>query len=1335
MSRASDRSLEVLTFIQTRIAAGESSPTLEEIAAACGFKSRSAAQKHVRALEASGQLEVTPNRARSARPKRPKEQAVGATPFFEVHPRDVHDLTDTDLRALVARLCMATVAERGHSPTPVIWGGDQRASDGGIDVRVQVTDGPALPPPLERAPLGLQVKATRMGVTDIQREMCPGGLLRPSIRELIAARGAYIIVASDLVADAEYQRRVATMKEAAESAEGVGEARFDYFDARRLADWTNQHPGVVAWVRSRLGRPLQGWQPFGAWATSSDRDGTLFADPKLRLSDPLNRESKLSLVDGLANVRRQLRAGGSSVRLTGLSGVGKTRFAQALFEASAADDPLAPELAIYTDTGHSPVPSPQAVLDELLAAQRRAILIVDNCGTELHNQLSTRCRGSDRVSLLTIEYDIREELANDTSVLQLEAGSDELIEHVIEQQFPHISQVNRHTIARFADGNSRVAIALAHTMARNDSLAGLNDDDLFDRLFWLGKEANQELRHAAEACALVYSFDVEDEEGELAQLAALADMRPFALFRHVTDLEERGLAQRRGKWRAILPHAVANRLAARALTSIPTAHIERYLANSGIRLLKSFSRRLGYLHKSAQATAIVQRWLATGGRLEDLTQLGPAELEVLINIAPVDPAATLDAIKRALDSPRGEGLLTDMSDARSRIVNLIRLIAFDAVYFDDCVAMLVSFARAEPVDNRNEPTRGVISSLFQIYLSGTHASTEQRASWVRSALVSTDPVLQAIGHGALTSALECYHFSSHYNFEFGARVRDYGASPHGADARHWLETFIVIAVEVAASGGPMAEAARSALATKFRSLWSVAGLLDALESATHALLTTGWEPGWLAIRQTLRFDGKKGLGPASYARLLHLEKEARPTTLVSRIRAIVLTNHSAAVDYADGEPASSGYRRADQSARDLGELVAADDETFAEVLPMVVSNVHGRQWHFGEGLATSTASLGVCWDRLVEAFENTAPESRNVQVLRGFLCKMHDRDRAVFERLLDEAMTRPSLVEWVPVLQLSAPLDERGCDRLLASMNNVNVPAWVFQHLGYGQVTKPVADDRLAELLERLSIKPEGTKVAIDVLHMHVHGELMPVSARLTACAQTLICNAPLSRQSHGLDHALSTLVERFLQGHEAEPATRELLQRFHEGIADYSVSRYDFTETLKALFQIQPLMALDILIDGDEEMSEGYARRSVFAGGRRSSALAAVPEQALLEWCRAGNGDRWARVTPLVPAFAPHESEAELQWSSLAQALLRNAPDPVRVAEALVYVLVPTSWSGSRSEAIRRRLPLLDQLSDLLGPEHEGEVVEWRRKVTDLIEREAHHERAEHQSRNERFE
>lgn len=365
-----DRRREILNFIRSRVAADGRPPTLEEIADACGYKSRSAVQKHVRVLVDNGELQATPGRARSARPKRAKEQPAGADTFFEVTPRDIQDLTDTDLRALVARLCIAGLASVQLPATFVIWGGDQRAPDGGIDVRVRIEPNGDLSYPLAHGAVGIQVKATRMAPPDIRREMCPGGVLRPSISDLIRANGAYIIAASDLVDDEEYQRRVDAMKAAAVTPEPAT-ATFDYFDARRLADWTNQHPGVVAWVRSRLGHPLQGWQPFGPWSTAATHGTNLFADKKLRVSDPLDRENKLSLLDGLQQMRRTLVKAGSAVRLTGQSGVGKTRFAQAIFEESAAPGALAEYLAVYTDTSHSPAPSPAAVLDELMAARRR----------------------------------------------------------------------------------------------------------------------------------------------------------------------------------------------------------------------------------------------------------------------------------------------------------------------------------------------------------------------------------------------------------------------------------------------------------------------------------------------------------------------------------------------------------------------------------------------------------------------------------------------------------------------------------------------------------------------------------------------------------------------------------------------------------------------------------------------------------------------------------------------------------------------------------------------------------------------------------------------------
>src|SRR5690606_33779125 len=39
-----------------------------------------------------------------------------------------------------------------------------------------------------------------------------------------------------------------------------------FYDARKIADWVEQHPAIVAWVKHQLGKPLVGWRPYSGWA-------------------------------------------------------------------------------------------------------------------------------------------------------------------------------------------------------------------------------------------------------------------------------------------------------------------------------------------------------------------------------------------------------------------------------------------------------------------------------------------------------------------------------------------------------------------------------------------------------------------------------------------------------------------------------------------------------------------------------------------------------------------------------------------------------------------------------------------------------------------------------------------------------------------------------------------------------------------------------------------------------------------------------------------------------------------------------------------------------------
>src|SRR5262249_38234994 len=154
----------------------------------------------------------------------------------------------------------------------------------------------------------------------------------------------------------------------------------------------------------------------------------------------------------------------------------------------------------------------------------------------------------------------------------------------------------------------------------------------------------------AQACALLYSFEGETLKGNKAELPVLASLVGITtqdLYAKVALLRQRDLVQRRGPWRAVLPHAIANRLASMALRSIPLPSIET--AFSTERLMRSYSRRLGYLHDDVQAVTVVKKWLSSGGILYPLGELNPLGMAMFTNIAPVSIPETLGAIERALD--------------------------------------------------------------------------------------------------------------------------------------------------------------------------------------------------------------------------------------------------------------------------------------------------------------------------------------------------------------------------------------------------------------------------------------------------------------------------------------------------------------------------------------------------------------------------------------------------------------------------------------------------------------------------------------------------------------
>jgi hypothetical protein len=92
----------------------------------------------------------------------------------------------------------------------------------------------------------------------------------------------------------------------------------------------------------------------------------------------------------------------------------------------------------------------------------------------------------------------------------------------------------------------------------------------------------------------------------------------------------------------------------------------------------------------------VEAWLAPGGMLADVPDLGEDERTMLANVAPVMPDETLAAIEYAMKNADGPTLAKS-----THVVRLLRSLAYEPEQFERAIALLIKFAKAANSDDDN----------------------------------------------------------------------------------------------------------------------------------------------------------------------------------------------------------------------------------------------------------------------------------------------------------------------------------------------------------------------------------------------------------------------------------------------------------------------------------------------------------------------------------------------------------------------------------------------------------------------------------------------------------
>lgn len=1242
--------------------------------------------------------------------------------MLELTGEHIAKLNDTDLRELVFELCKAELKKNCLPVSAVTAGGSQTASDGGVDVRVNLST-LSIPVNLDFIPRPqtvFQVKCEDMPPSKIRGEMELKGELRPSIKAILNTSGAYILVSSQgTVADSRLKERTAAMREVIAPEPNAENIYLDFYDRKRLATWAEEYAGVALWVRHRIGEPLSGWQGYDNW--TGDKTATPYQKDSLGriTSKSTGSIEPMPVENGINAIREQLAKAGTSIRLIGLSGTGKTRFVQALFEEGIGQLPLDTSIVAYTDQGLSPQPSARDMLQQLGMKKQRAIVVVDNCNPATHQELTkTVTRYSEFLSLITVEYDVTDDEPEETQVFELSGSSADVLEAVLVQRVPHISQNDRRTIVEFSDGNARIALALADTMKKGQTLGVLNNTELFNRLFLKNKTYDKNLLLTAEACSLVYSFDGETLDAELSILSNLAGLDQTELFRQVAELKRRKLVQTRSKWRAVLPHALANRLAKQALENIPKNKIVSAFQQHE-RLLKSFSRRLGYLHDSPEACAIATDWMNSEEWLKNPLRLSELRVDLFQNLAPIVPERALKNIETAVQNHQGD----ELNGSEDWVLRLVHHLAYEIDFFERAARIYIIYKEKQNKSNNNDGWK----ELFSLQLSGTLAPPEKRIELLKYVLENGTPRQQEIAIEGVEAMLHSGHFSVFHQFSFGARSRSYGWGERLSikDIRDWYGGVFQLIIEFAQPTSIYRDTLRKLAANSLQSTLTWQCLHEEAIALIQALKEPdGWLDAWVSIRIALKRGEQI---PAEYhKKLTELEQLLRPSTLEQRIRAYIfidIFNIALIEENYNDDDINAAINRISTVQEELGSEIAHTPHLLKKLLPDLLIPEKWQIHCFASSLGEASPDIEETWQQIINTFSTVDSSKRNTQLLSGFIEGAYKANPILVNKLLDAAVYDTRLARYFPRLEIHSP-DDAGGTRLLQSLEFGEAPIDYFHNFDLQKISMGLYE----EILTKLAQSEEGFRAAINLLYNRIHSfkssDLMEQN-KIVSIARKILYKFNCKDRLHdaGFSYIISKVIVFYLSGTGAVEGMTKFVNCFIDVLKKHNSSVTHAKSIIESIFQCQPIIALNYFLLDPYFI---YLKFITLKGDKSRSIVMNVNKDILLKWAQEDTIIRAPRLASEIDIYIKDEKD-QYVLSPLAIELLKIAPNRLEVLDGFAK---NTFWGGI-DDALKPYQELLKNL--LKSPE--SDIALWAKKELTGIERTIADERKRYQQKDESFE
>ncbi len=552
--------------------------------------------------------------------------------------------------------------------------------------------------------VGYQVKSGKLTPAGAAKELYVKGkkVLKPAIKALLDSKGIYVLVQFESLVGQARKRRIEAIQNVLID-EGYDKDQVDVLSVTELLNYAEHHPSIVLDI---LGKPGS-CRNFKRWSNEGN-----ISVPKNFVPDDHREQSIKSLRDVLLSEHPR------PIRITGLSGVGKTRL---VFEALSIPELSSGVVYFSTDSGDAF----QIVNYVAQNHNIHGIFVIDECSPEVHDRyVSILHSHHDRVKLITISNDQSRVQGSDPFIFVEKLGL-EKTEELVHLEHPSLpDEVVKH-IAAFTEGFPKMADLVAESYGAPgvgpSELIEMPGDALFQRILTGPYDYNSDYgQKILDVMSFLSIFEKIGASGvphrECDWLMGYLGLTKPIFSRIVREQQEKGLL--RGEYYLhVTPHMIRIYLMRRAwgLIGMTYESFEQFVDGIPEEFRDSLKERLltqiPYLRFSPEGEEFVNELLSKDGPFADgsafETELGTS---FFFKLTMVNPNAALTRLQETVGSWSDERLIEKASNLQS-IVHSLEEIALYADCFSGAVDILLKLARHEKSPYANN-AQGTLVGLF-----------------------------------------------------------------------------------------------------------------------------------------------------------------------------------------------------------------------------------------------------------------------------------------------------------------------------------------------------------------------------------------------------------------------------------------------------------------------------------------------------------------------------------------------------------------------------------------------------------------------------------------------